>query len=251
MGNYASAQLIGCYRQGYFSLPSPKPLDKCTNPYNKQKWGFLCSAPFKVSNACCTWLKKKPAYDYYKKNGITFLTGQMASESKQRAAIWLRYGCNMYDAKIPKSNPLSFWTEADILEYAYMHDISLAPPYGKIVKEGGCEANGLLGLFDLDRPILSLSGLHRTGCYACGFGIHLDKDCRLEALKEYGGDALLDWTLRGGGFSKDGLWEPKGGLGLAFVYEWLNRHGQNINIFIPNKEKYLEALPNEAKIRLG
>ena len=60
-----------------------------------------------------------------------------------------------------------------------------------------------------------------------------------------GGDRLGDWVLRGGTFEK-GMWVPKGGLGMAFVYEWMNVH-VGYHVQIPDREHYLSALPDDAK----
>ena len=66
-------------------------------------------------------MKKQPAHDYYKRTGRKPITATMASESQLRTQKWLQNGCNGWDLKIPTSNPLSFWTEQDILLYIRMH----------------------------------------------------------------------------------------------------------------------------------
>ena len=43
----------------------------------------------------------------------------MASESRLRKEQWLIHGCNAFDTKRPRSQPMSFWTEQDVLEYIY------------------------------------------------------------------------------------------------------------------------------------
>ena len=45
------------------------------------------------------------------------MTAQMASESRLRTSQWLKNGCNGFNMKSPISNPMSFWTEQDVLLY--------------------------------------------------------------------------------------------------------------------------------------
>ena len=94
------------------------------------------------------------------------MTAEMASESRLRTQVWLNNGCNMFDLKNPKSTPMAFWTEQDVLLYIYENHIPIAQPYGEIVKEN--EVDGQLDfadleIFDLGRPILKTTGCDRTG----------------------------------------------------------------------------------------
>lgn len=71
------------------------------------------------------------------------MTAQMASESRLRAMNWLKNGCNGFDMKSPISNPMSFWTEQDVLEYIYHNHIPIADVYGEVVADyGKGEAQG-------------------------------------------------------------------------------------------------------------
>lgn len=85
--------------------------------YDRSKYLFMLNAPFEVSNRCCKVMKKQPMHKYNKDTGRVPITAQMASESKLRASKWLQNGCNRFDLKIPTSNPMSFWTEQDVLLY--------------------------------------------------------------------------------------------------------------------------------------
>lgn len=85
--------------------------------YNKSKYSFMVDAPFDTSPKCCHYMKKKPLKDYAKETGRKPITGQMADESHLRSMAWMRNGCNAFDASEPISNPLSFWTEQDVLRY--------------------------------------------------------------------------------------------------------------------------------------
>ena len=85
--------------------------------YDRSKYLFMLNAPFEVSNQCCKVMKKQPMHQYNKDTGRVPITAQMASESKLRTSQWLQNGCNGFDLKIPTSNPMSFWTEQDVLLY--------------------------------------------------------------------------------------------------------------------------------------
>ncbi len=81
------------------------------------KWRHLLDAPFEVSHKCCTYMKKRPLDRYQKETGRMPIMGIMASESHRRKMVWIRTGCNAYDAKQPNCKPLSFWTDHDVLQY--------------------------------------------------------------------------------------------------------------------------------------
>lgn len=98
-------QLFGVKREQFGSM------------YDRSKYLFMLNAPFEVSNRCCKVMKKQPMHKYNKDTGRVPITAQMASESKLRASKWLQNGCNGFDLKIPTSNPMSFWTEQDVLLY--------------------------------------------------------------------------------------------------------------------------------------
>lgn len=92
--------------------------DELSRMYDKSKYGFILDAPFKVSNLCCKVMKKNPLREYAKETGrCAHFTGMMAEESMMRRAQWLKHGCNSFEGENPSSNPMSFWTEQDVLEY--------------------------------------------------------------------------------------------------------------------------------------
>lgn len=113
------------------------------------KWQYLIDAPFLISDKCCKVMKKNPARKYVKETGRYPYIGNMASDSQQREKTYLRFGCNMFDVKDPKSTPLAWWYERDVWDYIRMFNI----PYSKI--------------YDM--------GYERTGCVFCMFGAHLEK----------------------------------------------------------------------------
>jgi len=125
------------------------------------KWAHLVNAPFLISEECCAVMKKKPIYRFTKQTGAMPIIGTMACESARRQSAYLMNGCNAFDKKYPSSQPLSFWLERDILEYLRLSGIPYAPVYGDIVTG----KNGKL----------TTTGVQRTGCMFCMFGVHLEK----------------------------------------------------------------------------
>ena len=148
-----------------------KTKDGRPSKFNQKKWEFLLDAPFEVSEKCCNVMKKNPTKQYEKETGRRAIIGAMATESRLRTQRWYRYGCNAFgDRRRPTSNPLSFWTEQDILEYLRLYDLPYASVYGDIVEtEKGLET----------------TGCDRTGCMFCMFGCHLDgAPNRFQRMKE-------------------------------------------------------------------
>lgn len=194
--------------------------------YNYKKYKFLLKAPFRISDQCCDELKKKTAFQYYKKNKSYPFIGTLAEESRLRKQQWIKNGCNAFETKKPKSNPLSFWTEQDILHYIKQYGLQIAEIYGDICYQ---DKDGLL--YDNehfnDYMPLTTTGVKRTGCVFCMFGITQDTD-RFLKLKE-AEPKKYDYVMRGGMFDEQGMWIPHNGLGYKFVIDWLNEHG-NLNI---------------------
>lgn len=197
---------------------------KDRSQYSMVKYKFMLDAPFNVSQRCCGVMKKEPFHRYTKETGRVFMTAQMASESRLRTQKWLQNGCNGFDMKNPISNPMSFWTEQDVLLYIYENHIPIASVYGEVQKE--VEVQGQydfadLGIFDLGRPTLKTTGCQRTGCMFCGYGCHLEPpgEGRFERLKVTH-PKIYDYIMR--------PWD-KGGLNYKEVIDWLNEHG-NLNI---------------------
>ena len=105
------SKFFGCYRSKAEYINGENPRTPTTSLFNKKRYLFMLEAPFNVSHYCCHYLKENLAHDYFKQNGMYPITGVMANESKVRTNVWLRSGCNLYNAKDPISNPMSFWTE--------------------------------------------------------------------------------------------------------------------------------------------
>lgn len=81
------------------------------------KWAYLIDSPFKISDRCCDVMKKQPGREYQKQTGLYPIYGIMACEGSSRKAEWMAKGCNILEGKKLKSQPMSFWTEQDVLEY--------------------------------------------------------------------------------------------------------------------------------------
>lgn len=220
--------------------------------YSQEKYKFMLEAPFEISPKCCNIMKKSPAHKYHKDTGRNPITAQMADESRLRTQQWLRSGCNGFDLAIPTSNPMSFWTEQDVLHYIHKYsdrminnpwrniptedDIrhdhgfkeygAICSVYGDVVVDysaiGQCEGQmsfSDLGILDTEEPILKTTGCNRTGCVLCGFGCHLDKEpTRFQRLKEtHPKFHNLLYVIKNNGMT------------YAEALDWINEHG-NIDI---------------------
>ena len=122
-----------------------------------EKWKYLIDAPFKISDRCCYYLKKQPAENYEKETGRSPYIGMKSQDSRLREHTL--HQCNIYDDKRPRSNPLSFWTDADVWQY---------------IKDN-----------NLEYPAIYDRGLRQTGCMYCLYGAHFKDDKRLEVLQKH------------------------------------------------------------------
>lgn len=177
--------------------------------YSVVKWNKLTDSEIPISHKCCDVMKKDPVKKYEKASGNKAILAIMATESNLRKNAWMANGCNAFDAKRPNSQPMSFWTEQDVLEYLRRYEVPYASVYGDIIEENGK---------------LKTTGRERTGCVFCGFGAHLEKEpTRFQRLKETH-PKLYNYCLNGGEYDNEGLWRPtKDGLGMRHVFEELNR----------------------------
>lgn len=201
--------------------------DGYKSSYNIPQWKFLIDAPFKISHKCCDVMKKAPAKEYERKTGRKPITATMCSESKLRESKWFQNGCNAFESKRPISNPMSIWTEQDVLLYIKTYNLKIASVYGEIVtdydKMG--EIKGQTTLNDLGQglftdEILKTTGCDRTGCMFCGFGCHLEKESRFLRLKKTH-PKIYEYIFKS---------QNDGGLGFKEVIDWLNENGEKVNI---------------------
>lgn len=196
--------------------------------FNCAKWKFIIDAPFDVSDHCCAVMKKKPLNEYSKRTNRVPITAQMASESISRKSQWIQHGCNAYEKKHPISNPLSFWTEQDILHYIKEFQIPYCSVYGDIVFDAHIQDVSqeqvniidYLGCYE-PQDKLTTTGCNRTGCIYCMYGCHLEKgQNRFQRLKETH-PRQYEYCINGGEMV-DGKWQPsKEGLGIGKVLDFI------------------------------
>ena len=223
---------------------------KMKSAFNKSKWLSLCQLPFRISNQCCTVMKKSPLAIYQRRTKRYPILATMACESRMRQQAWIRTGCNAFEGNHISSKPMSFWTEQDVLQYIKTFELPIAAVYGDIVPVCNTCTDEILQLsFDgmaeeLDKPCeLCTTGANRTGCIWCGFGAHLEKgaDRRFLRLKQTH-PQLYDYCMRGGNWfdnpdyieglpEYDGewknwnpqkIWMPDKGLGYAKMIDMIN-----------------------------
>jgi len=211
--------------------------------FNKEKWLPLCrETQFRISNECCGVMKKHPLDQYAKQHKVFPFIGTLAEESRLREQMWLRNGCNAFEAKKKTSQPMSFWLEQDVLRYILDNSLEIASVYGDIVAvdDDGMEYDPCLA----QGGNLKCTGCQRTGCIFCGFGAHLEKgETRFQRLAkthprqyEYcmGGGQWVDNPKYDPAAPKmDGDWEnwnpkkiwvpSKQGLGMKKVFDDCNQ----------------------------
>ena len=211
--------------------------------FNKEKWLPLCQeTQFMISHKCCSVMKKGPLHAYRNKHKRYPYIGTLTDESKLREQAWIRHGCNAFEGKDKTSQPMSFWTEQDVLKYIYSEGLEIASVYGDIVgvDRDGLEYEPIPGY---DCPYKT-TGCSRTGCVFCGFGCHLEKgETRFQKLakthpKQYeycmgGGQWVDNPKYDSAAPEMDGdwknwnpkkIWVPsKEGLGMKHVFDECNQ----------------------------
>lgn len=200
--------------------------DGSKSAFNCDKYFPLFSLPVKLSADCCRVMKKGPCKQFENKTGLMPITGTQAEESRQRKQHWFSQGCNAFTDKRPISNPMSFWTEQDVLTFLVLYGPSPCSVYGDIVQ-------------DEKTKRLRCSGCQRTGCVFCGYGIQSEKgETRFQRLAkthprqyEYciGGGQWIDnpkydaTSMNKEAWNPKQLWVPsKDGLGMGKVFDMCN-----------------------------
>ncbi|MBQ8094098.1 MAG: phosphoadenosine phosphosulfate reductase family protein [Clostridia bacterium] len=202
--------------------------------FDQSKWQKLAEeAPFRISDRCCSMIKKAPLAAYERRTGRHGIVGTMTEEGRLRERSWLVNGCNAYDRRHGLSTPMAFWREQDVLRYLALMHLEIAPVYGTIE----C----------IERPCrecrYQTTGADRTGCAFCGFGAHVERSGRFLRMRE-SHPKLYEYCIEGGEwqdnpdydpslpeYAADGfhnwnppkLWMPSaGGLGMGYVFETVN-----------------------------
>ncbi len=207
------------YYKKLFGLLKNNDGDK--SAYCCEKWSYLYDAPFKIGNYCCDVMKKRPFKEYGHAEKRKPIIGTMAEESRLRMQKWMQNGCNMYDANEPKSTPLAFWTEQDILAYILRYGLEIPSVYGDIVSVDQDDMEYEGDLFGVGK--LKCTGVNRTGCMFCGFGAHLEKYPNRFQRMKVTHPKLWDYCINGGEYGEDGMWRPsRTGLGMGKVLDYID-----------------------------
>lgn len=191
--------------------------------YSAVRWDFLFDADFKISNKCCSIMKKQPFKEYEKSTNKKAILAIMAEESTIRRTKWLREGCNAFSSKRQISSPMSFWKEQDVLQYIKKFNIEICSVYGDVQYDDADELNGQMSLSDIglcdDNRKLKLTKRNRTGCMFCAYGCHMPSYNGFIELKK-SHPKIYQYIMK-----------PKsdGGLGYADIIDWLNKNG-SLNI---------------------
>lgn len=194
-----------CGEKGHFAKKSRMQLPKkwlelFAGMANEEYGTDYKTAPFKVSNACCYWLKEKPCDDWAKANNSYPYLGLMASEGGQREEALIEHGCNYYGATVTRSAPFAIFMRQDILrlalemdEWYKLHADVFEKEYhnreygkGKEYVAAGSIIPKIYGeIKRYENGMLYTTKAQRTGCSMCGFGIHLeDRPHRFDRLRE-------------------------------------------------------------------
>lgn len=199
---------------------------RCGGRYSLEKYKPLLESDIPISHKCCDVMKKYPAKQYEKETGRKPIIATMAEESRARETVWLKKGCNAFNDTRPKSAPMSFWTEQDVLQYIKEEELPIASVYGGIVYAEDPEQMRLedYGIDCGVKEKLRTTGCDRTGCIFCAFGCHLEKEpSRFQRLKETH-PRQYEYCIGGGEYDENGVWKPnKQGLGMGHVFDELNK----------------------------
>lgn len=217
---------------------------RCNGQFNLSKWKPLRDSDIPISHMCCHVMKKAPVKKYEKVTGRMPLIATLAEESRLRTTEWLKHGCNAFGAVRPRSVPMSFWTEQDVLRYIKEENIPIASVYGEVVEEG---------------EKLFTTGCERTGCMFCAFGCHLEKSpTRFERLKETH-PRQYEYCISGGEYG----WSAKiKSSGKWRVFDFINENGERMSPeeieqfvkehFSDDNYKFTKVwLPNKKGLGLG
>lgn len=129
-------------------------LDKNSLFKLSESYKFLINEDFNITAKCCDKLKKEPFRRYEKETGRKAISGIMASESNHRKDVILSNGI----INNKTCNPIAFWNDQDIWDYAKINNIRFSENYYDRV------INGTLVFAD-----------KRSGCEYCLMGFKFDE----------------------------------------------------------------------------
>lgn len=155
------------------------------------------TAPFKVSDKCCYYLKERPCDLYARESGRYPYMGLMASEGGRRQKALMINGCNYISKTTKRSCPFAIFHRKDLLRLALEMDVWYQEHWMEF--EGNGEhletiVPAIYGEIATDESgTLITTRAQRTGCSMCGFGIHLEKrPHRFDMLRE---DNPREWEM--------------------------------------------------------
>lgn len=230
--------------------------------YSCERYKFFIDCPYEISSECCKVMKKAPAHSYAKSTGRKPMTAQMATESRLRTQQWLKNGCNGFDMKSPISNPMSFWTEQDVLTYIRLYGNDMVHrraeqsdeymKYGNryVSRETGetmesaeisrpiCSVYGEVVTEDEEHGQMTLADVTNLGIFDLGRPLLKTTGCERTGCMFCGYGCHLEKSP--GRFERMKITHPKqyeyimkpwddGGLGFKEIIDWINEHG-NLNI---------------------
>ena len=140
-----------------FKIPD-KYLELFGGLYQHFRPDLICkTAPFKVSDECCFWMKEEPARRYQQEHKIWPFLGLMQSEGGRRRYSLMAHGCNYVGENTARSCPFNFFNRQDLLQLALDLKVHVPEIYGHIER-------------DRDGT-LRTTGAKRTGCSMCAYGV--------------------------------------------------------------------------------
>ena len=196
-----------------------------SSAYNSKKYLPIAEElPVLISEQCCNIMKKNPSKVFEKEKHVVPYIGTLVEESRLRQKTWLANGCNAFFVDRPKSTPLSFWTEQDILTYIKYNNLEIASCYGEIeeIKSNSCSENC--------KYRCSLE--QRTGCTFCSFGQHLEKENKYQHLAKTH-PQIYDFCMRGGQWIDNPKYDGNAPTGPD-KFGWVNWNPKKI--WVPSKE---------------
>ena len=178
-------------------------------------------------------MKKSPLHKYQKQHGYTPILATLAEESRVRKQAWIRHGCNAFESTNPMSQPMSFWTEQDVLTYLVKYAVPISSVYGEIVSVGD-DGNYYPPLDLTGHPLTNLkcTGCQRTGCTFCAFGMHLERKGKthIQLLAEIE-PRKYEYAIHGGQWSDNPYYDP---TAPEYDGEWKNWNPKKI--WTPSKK---------------
>lgn len=161
----------GGYRTGTRMQLPKKWLELFGGPENERYGTDYRTAPFKVSDDCCYYMKEQPCDKWAREHNSFPYLGLMASEGGRREKSLIANGCNYYGKTTIRSCPFATFLRQDLLQLALDLNVPVPEIYGTIERR----ADGTL----------YTTKAQRTGCTMCGFGIHIEqRPHRFDRLRE-------------------------------------------------------------------